>query len=288
MSVITFVNNEREQTGKTMSLVAIATYMAINHNEKILILSTTNKEDKIKSCYFEEQEVKKIRKGLFGGKGPSILDTESGIEGIAKIARSNKLTPDIITNYTKVVFKNRLEIILGSNPAKQNIEEAEIKRDVSEEYVNLINVAKSYYDRIFVDLDDNLDEKIKQQIMDTSDLLIVCSNQGLNSINKLKDKKENIPLMKSKKVMFLVGKFDKFSKYNAKNITRYINEKNQILTIPYNTLFFEASNEAGVPDLFLRLKRISDSDDRNMAFLQEVKRATDAIIYRLQELQAMI
>lgn len=288
MSVITFVNNEREQTGKTMSLVAIATYMAINHNEKILILSTTNKEDKIKSCYFEEQEVKKIRKGLFGGKGPSILDTESGIEGIAKIARSNKLTPDIITNYTKVVFKNRLEIILGSNPAKQNIEEAEIKRDVSEEYVNLINVAKSYYDRIFVDLDDNLDEKIKQQIMDTSDLLIVCSNQGLNSINKLKDKKENIPLMQSKKVMFLVGKFDKFSKYNAKNITRYINEKNQILTIPYNTLFFEASNEAGVPDLFLRLKRISDSDDRNMAFLQEVKRATDAIIYRLQELQAMI
>lgn len=288
MSVITFVNNEKEQTGKTMSLVAIATYMAINHNEKILILSTTNKEDKIKSCYFEEQEVKKIRKGLFGGKGPSILDTESGIEGIAKIARSNKLTPDIITNYTKVVFKNRLEIILGSNPAKQNIEEAEIKRDVSEEYVNLINIAKLYYDRIFVDLDDNLDEKIKQQIMDTSDLLIVCSNQGLNSINKLKDKKENIPLMQSKKVMFLVGKFDKFSKYNAKNITRYINEKNQILTIPYNTLFFEASNEAGVPDLFLRLKRISDSDDRNMAFLQEVKRATDAIIYRLQELQAMI
>ena len=139
MSVITFVNNEKEQTGKTMSLVAIATYMAINHNEKILILSTTNKEDKIKSCYFEEQEVKKIRKGLFGGKGPSILDTESGIEGIAKIARSNKLTPDIITNYTKVVFKNRLEIILGSNPAKQNIEEAEIKRDISEEYVNLIN-----------------------------------------------------------------------------------------------------------------------------------------------------
>ena len=108
MSVITFVNNEKEQTGKTMSLVAIATNMAIEYNNRILIISTTNKEDKIKSCYFEEQEVKKIRKGLFGGKGPSILDTESGIEGIAKIARSNKLTPDIITNYTKVVFKNRL------------------------------------------------------------------------------------------------------------------------------------------------------------------------------------
>ena len=119
MSVITFVNNEKEQTGKTMSLVAIATYMAINYNERILIISTTNTEDKIKSCYFEEQEVKKIRKGIFGNRGPSILDTESGIEGIAKIARSNKLTPEIITNYTRVVFKDRLEVILGSSTKKK-------------------------------------------------------------------------------------------------------------------------------------------------------------------------
>ena len=60
MSVITFVNNKKEETGKTMSLVAIATYMAINYNEKILIISTTNREEKIKSCFFEDEETKKI------------------------------------------------------------------------------------------------------------------------------------------------------------------------------------------------------------------------------------
>ena len=38
---------------------------------------------------------------------------ENGIEGIAKIARSNKLTPELITNYTRVVFKDRLEVIFG-------------------------------------------------------------------------------------------------------------------------------------------------------------------------------
>ena len=48
MSVITFVNNRKEETGKTLSLVAIATNMAIENNEKILIISTTNKESKIK------------------------------------------------------------------------------------------------------------------------------------------------------------------------------------------------------------------------------------------------
>ena len=56
--------------------------------------------------------------------------------------------------------------------------------------------------------------------------------------------------------------------------------------LPYNTLYFEATNEAGVPDLFLRFKKLLDLDDRNAIFIEEVKRASENIIYRLQELQA--
>ena len=273
-SVITFINNLDEESGKTMSLVAIATYMAINYNEKILVISTTNKEDKIKSCYFEEQQVKKLRLGLFGDK-TSTIDTESGIEGIAKMVRSNKLTPEVITNYTRVVFKDRLEIILGYQPKEEKQADIDVT-EIDEEYPNLISIAKMYYDRILVDLDNNLSEELRQRIVDHSDLVIVNTSQNLNSIKKLKTKKENSPLLQSSKT------------YNAKNITRFLGEKNQVLTIPYNTLLFEASNEAGVPDLFLRLKRISDIDDRNAIFMQEVKRATENIIYRLQELQAII
>ena len=125
MSVITFVNNLEEETGKTMSLVAIATHMAINNNNRILIISTTDKEDKINNCFFEEQQTKKMRLGILGNR-TSAIDSESGIEGIAKIARSNKLTPELITNYTKVVFKDRLEIILGAdNLAKLTSEEGQ-------------------------------------------------------------------------------------------------------------------------------------------------------------------
>ena len=276
-SVITFINNLDEESGKTMSLVAIATYMAINYNEKILVISTTNKEDKIKSCYFEEQQVKKLRLGLFGDK-TSTIDTESGIEGIAKMVR---------TNYTRVVFKDRLEIILGYQPKEGKQEDIDVT-EIDEEYPNLISIAKMYYDRILVDLDNNLSEELRQRIVDHSDLVIVNTSQNLNSIKKLKTKKENSPLLQSSKTLILVGRYDKFSTYNAKNITRFLGEKNQVLTIPYNTLLFEASNEAGVPDLFLRLKRISDIDDRNAIFMQEVKRATENIIYRLQELQAII
>lgn len=286
MSVITFVNNIQEETGKTMSLVAIATYMAIEHNNKILVISTTNKEDKIRSCFFEEQQVKKLRRGIFG-ENRATLDTESGIEGIAKVARSNKLTPEMITNYTRVVFKDRLEIILGRDEKEKSIEVDGIEqKEINEEYIELISVASMYYDRVFVDLDDNISEDVKEKILKISDLVVVNTSQNYNSIKKLKKNKEDSELLKSPKTLVLVGRYDKYSKYNSKNITRYLEEKNQVLTMPYNTLYFEATNEAGVPDLFLRFRKLSDSEDRNAIFIEEVKRATENITYRLQELQA--
>ena len=284
MSVITFVNNIEEETGKTMSLVAIATYMAIHNNNRILIISTTNKEDKINACYFEEKKKKKMRLGILGNRA-SAIDSESGIEGLVKIARSNKLTPELITNYTKVVFKDRLEILLGVDQKKKNIS-VEEDREITEEYIDLINVARMYYDKVFVDLDDNLSEEIRQKIVDASDLVIVNTTQNFNSLKKLKEKKDNSQLLQSPRTLILIGRYDKYSKYNVKNVSRYLNEKNQVLTIPYNTLYFEATNEAGVPDLFLKFRKISDSDDRNAIFAEEVKRTSENIIYRLQELQA--
>ena len=282
MSVITFVNNLDEQTGKTMSLVAIATNMAIEYNNKILIISTTNKEDKIRNCYFEEKQARKNKFGIFG-ESKNTIDTENGIEGIAKIARSNKLTPEIITNYTRVVFKDRLEVIFGTEK-KESYGDLQ-EKEIIEEYIDLINVANMYYDKVFVDLDNNIDKDIREQILNMSDLVIVNSSQNYSSLKKLKEEKE---MLKSKRTLILIGRYDKFSKYNTKNITRFLEEKNKVLTIPYNTLYFEAMNESSVPDLFLSLRKSIDPEDKNAIFIEEVKRASENIVYRLQELQARI
>lgn len=276
MSIVTFCNSSIEQTGKTMSIAAIATYMAIEHNYRILVISTTNKEDSLKRCFWEEKK-KKRNLGIFGPNAS--LEIEAGVEGLARVIKSNKITPDIITNYTKVVFKDRFEILLGCE------EKPADGTDIEALYPNIIKAANQYYDLIFVDLDENVDNETKKTIIHDSDIVVINMSQRLRSINKFIEAKENSQLLKSKKILILIGRYDKFSKYNAKNITRYLGEKNQVLTIPYNTLFFEATEEAGVPDLFLRFRKTIDSEDRNAFFIEEVKRASENIIYRLQDLQ---
>ena len=188
----------------------------------------------------------------------------------------------MITNYTKVVFKDRLEILLGAENLK-----GDVSNEIAEEYIEVINLANSYYDTVFVDLDNNVGEEIKQKIIEQSDLVIVNSSQNYSSLKKLKEEKDKGGILKEAKSLILIGRYDKYSKYNSKNISRFLEEKNQVLTIPYNTLYFEATNEAEVPDLFLKLRKISDSDDRNAIFEEELKRASENIIYRLQELQTI-
>ena len=276
MSIVTFYNSSKEQTGKTMSIAAIATYMAIQHNYRILIVSTTNTEDVLKKCFWEEKK-KKRNLGIFGPNAS--IEIENGVEGLVRMIRSNKITPDLITNYTKVVFKDRFEILLGCEDKQTD------GTIIETMYPNIIKAASQYYDLVFVDLDENVDKETQETILYDSDVIVVNISQRMRSINELIELKQKNQLLNSKKSLILIGRYDKFSKYNSKNISRYMGEKNQILTIPYNTLFFEAAEEAGVPDLFLRFRKTLDPEDRNAFFIDEVKRASENILYRLQDLQ---
>ena len=279
MSIVTFWNNRKEETGKTLSIAAIATYMAIEHNYRILVISTTNRADPLKECFWEQKKKKK-NLGIFGPNAS--LEVENGVEGLARMIRSNKIAPDMITNYAKVVFKDRFEILLGcENPPSDGT-------IIEKLYPSIIKAANQYYDLVFVDLDENVDEETKKTIIHDSDIVVINLSQRLRSINKFLELKTQNQILASQKSVILIGRYDKFSKYNSKNISRYLGEKNQVLTIPYNTLFFEATEEAGVPDLFLKFRKNLDPEDRNAFFIEEIKRASENIVYRLQNLQMKI
>lgn len=275
MSIVTFWNNEREQTGKTASIVAVATYMAIQHNYKVLLVSTSLNDKTMEKCFWEEK-AKKKNFGLFGPNTSTVM--ANGMEGLSTIIKSNKIMPENITNYTKIVFKNTLEVLPGFTGEKEKYDELKV------DYPNVISAANKYYDIVLVDLSRELGDDVINRILEDSNLIVANLSQRLSCINKFMEVREEIPVLKSKKTLLLFNRYDKFSKYTVKNISRYMGEKNKVSTIPYNTLFFEACEEANVPDLFLRLRK-TDEDDRNGFFLAEVNRTIENIIYRLQDLQ---
>ena len=271
MSIVTFWGSGKEQVGKTLAAVAIATNMSIEHNKRILLISASYNNDTLKNCYWSDEGNKKTN--IF--KPQNGVELDNGIEGLAKIIQSNKVTPESITDYTKVVFKDRLEVLLGFEQRTSTTSEA-----VAKIYSEIVQVASQYYDIVIVDLDNEINDIGATEILNKSDVIIAMTSQRVESIKKIRQKRGMLP---HNRIMLLIGKYDRKSKYTVKNLARMFGEKKEFATIPYNTLFFEAAQEGNAPDLFLRLRRIEDKNDENFFFIEQVKKTTQEIIQKIQE-----
>ncbi len=278
MSVVSFWSNTKKETAQTLSIVAIATYMAIEHNNKILILDTNFENPTINNCYFDskliqDQTLREMKRGQ--------VDIGSGISGLTKLVTAGKITPDSITNYTRIIFKNRLEMLTNVNPENE-IEAEKIKNGFNE----LIKMASLYYDYVFVDLQKELDDTFIKEVLQDSNLIVTNITQRLRDLDEFVKLRESNPLFKSEKIFPIIGRYDRYSKYTKKNIARYIGQRRELSAVPYNTLFFEAASEGTVREYFLKFrKNLIDSSDRNAAFIQEVENTCNNIMARIQELQ---
>lgn len=273
MSIITFWSTGKEETAKTMSMVAIATHMAVEHNFKILVMSTVYNDDTLETCYWEPKN-EELLKEIAGDK----KDVSAGMDGLVKLAASNKLKADIISNYTRIVFKgNRLEVLNGAKT-----EDYDEYLNVRERYKDVIQVANQFYDYVFVDLNKGLKHEYIRDVLNISDLVVVNITQRLKMIEDFAKLRKEEEFLKKDNVIVLMGRYDKFSKYNAKNVARTLGIKGEVSVIPYSTLFFEACNEGKAADFFLRFRKLSPTD-RNALFIEEIKKVTNLIKEKIEQ-----
>lgn len=278
MSIITFYSTTNKPIGKTLSIAAVCAYLAVEKANKILLISTSFNNEILEDAFEGQEKIKKSSMlDSFIPKKETNIST--GIVGLYKLASSNRLNPQIFTDYTSTVYKDRLEILDGEKG--KEIEEYE---KIQQTYPEIIRIANQVYDFVFVDLDSKIDINYKEEILKMSDVIVVNIEQSLRAIDSFMKERANNDILRKDNVIILLSKFDRFSKYNAKNIARYIGEKKAIYTIPYNTLYFEAAIEGKVSDYFLQYRNLSD-EDINKAFIDEVKRTGEGIIYKVQEQQ---
>lgn len=282
MAIISFWSETTKQTGQTMSIVAMATSMATEHNYKILLMSTQYNDNSFELCFGSEGN-KKLLSQLEQGK---TIAVDNGIEGLSKVANSGRLVPELIQNYTRVIYKNRLEILssykeVEDRPTKEEYLKAKMH------YKDIVQNAGQFYDVVLVDLNKGMDDKMVKDILGVSDLIVYNIEQKMPMIDKFLQLSKEQNFKRKNNLILNIGRFDNNSKYSVKNISRYVGLRKDVTVIPYNTLYFEASNEENVADLFLRIRKVNELD-KNSIFIREVQNAVEVLIYKVQELQVRI
>lgn len=272
MAIITFWNDGKAETGQSMTLAAVATTLAINYNYKILMINTKHEDKSLERAFEAKNSINNI---FTKGK----MDLDTGLSGVAKAIMSNKTSPEIITNYTKIIFRN-LELLTDKNVNNEDFER--YMKYIKE----IIKLANRYYDIVLVDLEGNIGNQNIKQILQMSNINVVTLVQNINVLDDFIEQKSKNEILKEDKVLISIGKFDEKSKYTARNIAKYIKKK-KVYKIPYNTIFSMDAPEGKVADYFIKFKRINSSHV-NFQFINSVYEETEDIIKTIKETQRKI
>ena len=129
MLFLTFYGSNKIETAQTTSMAGIATHLSIEKNYKTLLLNTKYNDTSLQECFWDQSINIKL-------KG----DLETGIGGLIKAIASNKTSPEIITNYTRTIFKERLEVISGLDAKIYLFASANLLNVDTVEFMKLHNV----------------------------------------------------------------------------------------------------------------------------------------------------
>ncbi len=275
MPIITFYSTSKKETGNSTAAIAYATYLGITKNKKTLLISTEPYETATKESLWPIQQKK--RSGLFGPNTSEMV--QNGIEELDRVIRSNRVSPEIITNYTRVALRGRLEALTGFAGIKEQFEE------IQKDYPQIVMLAGKNYDSVIVDISDKLDKSVQAQILTTTDIIVATTTQEASEIEKLLERLEKDEVLDKKKTIIVIGRYDDKSKYNAKNITRGILKQKKIVnTIPYSTLLHDSMQEGKTIETMWDIEKLKTKDDV-FFIIEELRRLDETIENKVLELQ---
>lgn len=273
MSIITFLSEELKETGQTMSIAAVATAMAIEHNYKILLISTDFMDKTLENCFWNEN----TKRFNFFAK-TNVTDISNSVEGLARLFASNRADKDIIKTYTKPVLNERLDVLQA--PKAKNLKDY---ANITKYYPSIVELANSYYDIVLVDLSKKMEKEDRDKVINLSDILIVNLNQNMNSINNFMKLKKSNETFNKRNVALMLGKYNPHSKYTNKNVARYLKEKGIPMIVPYNILFSDECSEGRIIDYFLKIQKVEGFDNKDTYFIKQLRYTIEGIKLKIQE-----
>ncbi len=280
MSVITFMNKDSKENGQTLSVAAVATSMAIQHNYKILVVSTAFNDSSLEDCFFNKYEKDKITKQLFG-KNQNSYNISDGVEGLARLFATGRAAQNTIGDYTKPVLNGRLDL-LPSAHTKDYKNYANLATFIPQ----IVEVANTIYDMVIVDVYKDLPGNVKKRMIEISTLVVMEIMQNQDSALAFQRLKQENEFFRKRNVAIAIGKYNPDSKYSAKNIGRMLNEKNIPMVIPYNILFSDYCTDGRVVEYFLKLEQLDKSSSgKDNYFAEEIYKTTERIDYLRKEVE---
>lgn len=269
MPIISFWNpTEKAQTGTTATMVAVANSIATRYPKYKMLLTQTHFSDmEMETSYFNMDKL--------ASKGNLDDITDTGIDALERLLRSNKISPESIQVYSKLKGTS-IEVLYGS--FKNDLDSF---GRVLETMPFLLEYAVQCYDMVLVDLTKGTSVKEVNDILQKSDVIVVTLNQDKQVLRDMLKQFNTLKILQEKSVIPVFARYDRYLAYNAKNILRnypFKFDKREVYTVPYNSQYFDACNDGKSLEFFIENINADIATDRNGYFINEVAHITERLI----------
>jgi hypothetical protein len=260
MGQIAFWSHRHGQAGNSANMIAVATLIGMEYVTRTLISHTHWAMSSLESTFLK-------------GKAAKVNDVEYsnlGIDALERLARSDRLSPNVVKDYADTILRDRLELLRGT--AKPNEEMFSSIHDVIQ---SIFGAAKGYYNLSLIDVSSGTRNALTNAVIATSDVVVVNLNQNIAVLEEFFEQ-EQPAFLKEKQHVIVLGQYDRYSKYSVANIKRMYKPKAPIFTVPHCTGFMDALNDKSVVEFFLRNKNIGGNHD-NHYFMTELRKLAKGI-----------
>ncbi|TVX85652.1 hypothetical protein FPZ44_25030 [Paenibacillus agilis] len=198
--------------------------------------------------------------------------SDTGIDALERLIRSQRLTPESVRNNTISLERNRLDLLLGT--MKQN---EELYDGLSKVIQDIFHTAGQYYHSVLVDLHHGNKNMITNALLESSDLVVVNLSQNMNQLEQFFEKEDWPAALDNKKMIIVLGHYDPKSKYTITNIKRHFKVQVPMFAVPYCSSFKDACNDKDILGWFIKNQNINKKHP-NYYFMSEVRKIAKAVL----------
>ena len=258
MQVCFLSSNFKGHTVPYVSAVSIMT--AVNYKLNVLVSHTDVEKNSLERVFLRSNEDTSM-----------VSFNDIGLDALDRLARNSRLHEIQVKDYTVELIKERLDILTGSSKTEYKSFDTEI-------LLAIFDTINKQYDVNFVNISGDLSSEFNREIIEKSDVVVACINQNLWMLETyFTGDSEVRKIVERKKHVYVMGNYDKCSKYNASNVRRKFNIKDKIFTIPYNIGYFDALNDSKSIDFIMKNKNAKNGDF-NYEFAKELAVVTKKIL----------
>ncbi|OAB25429.1 hypothetical protein PMSD_27105 [Paenibacillus macquariensis subsp. defensor] len=262
MGQIAFWSPVGGQAGITANMGAVATVISMEYMTTTLMSHTQWDKPTLESTFIRN---KVISEG-------EINYSNAGIDALERMVRSNKLTPELVRDFTTPILANRLDLMTGTTKP-----DAELFESTTDVVNSIFDAAKQCYDVSLIDVGNGLGNSFTDEVLHNSDLIVVNLNQNHSVLEQFFNGCESSELLKDKEFVIVLGQYDRNSYCNLGHIKRTFKCNKPMYTIPHNTGYMDAINDRSVVEFFLKNKNIRPVNV-NYHFVEDVRKCAKGIL----------